>query len=122
MILQAYAFMFKLLEPDVGKRLSAKDALKDEVCPRLMHSRRVLIPRCAHLVARPSKETNLKLTNAFMGRFRKRIYRFKCQEVYEGKRIRHDVAGLFMEEAFSRVRVLGYVNYTVRSVDQIDKQ
>ena len=41
-ILQAYTFMFKLLEPNVGKRLSANDALKDKVCSHLMQSHYVL--------------------------------------------------------------------------------
>lgn len=36
--LQAYKLMFKLLKPNAKTRLSAKRALKDKVCPRLMRS------------------------------------------------------------------------------------
>ena len=88
-ILQAYTFMFKLLEPNVGDRLSAKDALNDEVCPLLVQSLCVLIPRLI-LVARASKESS------------------------EGEWTRPNVAGPLMQKAYGRLRMV-YVNSEVRA-------
>ena len=75
--------MFKLLEPEVEKRLSAKDALNEKVCPSntIIHSnmfiQKNLLIQWLKEETPASEEPNLKLTNAFMNKFRNRARQFK---------------------------------------------